>query len=128
MSIYSDKTQEKRNRSTGSAGAKKAIRSVPIFQFVDNRPETNKMRKWQELMNNSQQVKQLSVYQALENRQPDAKQTVRSQAHILAQTKPEVQTLIGAEGHKSAILAGAPPVQRVIKMRSDRDGQWGYYT
>lgn len=56
MNTHADKTQDSKSQSTANGLSQLSVDSESTFQFVDNRPETVKQRKLQEMANNSQQT------------------------------------------------------------------------
>lgn len=65
MNTHADKTQENKGRAVANSLPKQQSNGEPAFHFVDNRPETIAQKKLQEMANNSPQVKQLTAFRAM---------------------------------------------------------------
>ncbi len=63
MKTHTNKTQETRGPSVVGGSSQKQSNDAPAFQFVDNRPEAAAHEKFQEMADNSPQVKQLTAFQ-----------------------------------------------------------------
>ena len=67
MSIYSNKTQDKRSQSRPNPVSHKQGKGGNVFQFEDNRPEAIAQRKLQEMANTSSRLKQPEHFQIIPN-------------------------------------------------------------
>ncbi len=63
MNSHADKRSQNKNQPV--ANLKRQSGGEPVFRSIDNRPETIAQKKLQETINNSANVKQLKVFQAM---------------------------------------------------------------
>ena len=74
MNTHTDKAQENKSQAVSNSLTQKEGGSESTFQFADNRPESIAQRKIQVMVNNSSQVSQLRVFQAMADNSPQVKQ------------------------------------------------------
>ena len=67
MNTNSNKLRDNKSHSMANAGSQKQNRGKSAIQIIDNRSEAIVQNKLEEIANNSQQAKQLKVYQAIAN-------------------------------------------------------------
>ncbi|MBB1487321.1 hypothetical protein [Oceanospirillum sediminis] len=77
MRAHTDKSKENKNYSM-VVGCSRAKRSDSNFQFIDNRPEAMQMKRFQEMANNSRQVKQLRAFPKNTGNSPNINQNTIS--------------------------------------------------
>src|ERR1700744_6483930 len=65
MNTHTEKIAENKSQAVDHAVAQKQSNKEPALQLEDNRPEAVQMQKLQEMANDSPQVKQLKIYQAM---------------------------------------------------------------
>jgi len=65
MNIHADKTQENKSQSVSNGESQMQSRGESTFEFLDHRPEAVTQRKLQEIVNNSQQAKQVTQLQSM---------------------------------------------------------------
>jgi len=77
MNTYANNTKENKSQSIANAVPKKKGKTQSTFQFVDNRPEAVTQRKLREAINNSPKVQKLKGYQEMPNNSVQVKQSIQ---------------------------------------------------